>query len=298
MPVAALASVPNTVSRVARAVLHHALLRALRPHRLPHHPPVVDLPRGGGHLQPLTLTGHRGQRIAAWAVLPPAASPQHPVPAVLALHGWGANASTLWPLVEPLIEGGMAVLLLDASCHGASGDEAFSSLPRFAEDLASVRAELRRLPAIDPTRVALVGHSVGAGAVLLHAARAGGVAGVVSLSAFAHPQEVMHRWMTAMRLPRRWLGPTILTHVQSVIGERFDCIAPLASVPALDCPLLLVHGRHDTTVPADDARRLQAARPGAELLLVDGDHDLRTALAPHAARIVGFLATHLKAGSS
>ncbi len=53
--------------------------------------------------------------------------------------------------------------------------------------------------------------------------------------------------------------------------------------------MLLVHGRHDTTVPMADALRLRDAQPLAELLVVDADHDLRAALAPQGARIVAFL---------
>lgn len=39
--------------------------------------------------------------------------------------------------------------------------------------------------------------------------------------------------------------------------------------------------------------RLRAAQPGSSLLIVDGDHDLREALAPQASRIAAFLAGHL-----
>src|SRR5690606_23272956 len=77
------------------------------------------------------------------------------LPAVLAMHGWGANASTLWPAVDPLLAAGFAVMLLDASCHGESGDEAFTSLPRFAEDIATGLEALCAHPAVDGDRIAL-----------------------------------------------------------------------------------------------------------------------------------------------
>jgi pimeloyl-ACP methyl ester carboxylesterase len=213
------------------------------------------------------------------------------------MHGWGANASTLWPAVDPLLAAGFAVMLLDASCHGESGDEAFTSLPRFAEDIATGMEALCAHPAVDGDRIALLGHSVGAGAALLHASRASRspftapcpVRAVVSLSAFAHPAEMMQRWMAEHRIPRRLLGEAILGHVQEVIGERFERIAPVNTIAALACPVLLVHGRHDATVPMSDALRLRDAQPSAELLLVDADHDLRAALAPLGGAIVAFL---------
>jgi fermentation-respiration switch protein FrsA (DUF1100 family) len=74
-----------------------------------------------------------------------------------------------------------------------------------------------------------------------------------------------------------------------VIGVSFDDIAPLATLARVRCPTLLVHGRADATVPVDDAQRLLAVCGHARLLLVDGDHDLRDALGPHAQALVGFL---------
>ena len=282
--------------RGVRPVLHRALLRGLRPARMHHDPPLVQQPcLPGCTLRSLNLHGSRGQRLAAWLALPPGATLSSPVPAVVALHGWGANASTLWSIVAPLVSSGMAVLLVDAASHGDSSDEDFMSLPRFAEDLALAVQSLREQPLIDARRVAVLGHSVGAAATLLHAARGGEVAAVVSLSAFAHPQEVMQRWLDEHHLPRRWVGDMILDHVQQVIGEPFDQIAPLRVMPAVRCPVLLVHGLQDETVPPQDAHRLYALCRQGEMLLVEGDHDLRAALQPHAHTIAGFLARHLGA---
>lgn len=274
--------------RGLRLLLHRALLRGLRPERVAHTPAIERLALRGGTLTPLQVHGQRGQRLATW-LAQPAAAATAPVPLVVAVHGWGANASSLWPLVQPLVGEGLAVALFDVSSHGASSNEDFCSLPRFADDLAAVLQVLRGQPGIAPDRVALLGHSVGAAAVLLHAARQRDVRAVVSLSAFAHPREMMERWLRAHRIPRRWLGQVILEHVQHTIGARFDDIAPGLLLPQVGCPVMLVHGRHDTTVPLGDGLRLRAALGGGEWLVVDGDHDLRDALVPHAPRIIGFL---------
>ncbi|MBA4341973.1 MAG: dipeptidyl aminopeptidase [Methylibium sp.] len=284
--------------RLAQAALHRLLLYGLRPARLSHTPGWTDTGRGNARVQVLRVPGRRGQNLAAWLALPAGASADQAAPLVACVHGWGANAATLWPVVEPLTAAGLAVLLFDAASHGDSTREDFSSLPRFAEDLADVLAALRAVVAIDSSRVALLGHSVGAGAVLLHAARQGGVQAVISLSAFAHPREVMQAWLRAHRLPARWPGELILAHVQAVIGERFDDIAPLHTLARVACPVLLVHGAQDHTVPLADARRLQAVLPAGELLVVAGDHDLRGALQPHVGTLVQFLGKHLHASAA
>jgi uncharacterized protein len=273
----------------AGRLFHHALLRGLRAPRVPHDPVGPSTA-----LQALRLATGQGKQLAAWLAWP-VPRPAGPVPAVLVMHGWGANASMMASVVAPLQAAGMAVLLVDARCHGDSDGERFTSMPRFAEDIATGLGWLRTQAAIDGQRLALLGHSVGAAAALLHVAGLGGQGGdgevraVVSLSAFAHPQEVMRRWLAEHRLPYPVLGWAVLRHVQRVIGARFDDIAPLHTLARLHCPVLLVHGRDDRTVPFDDARRLlQVARHG-RLLAVAGDHDLRDALAPHAGEIVAFL---------
>jgi pimeloyl-ACP methyl ester carboxylesterase len=281
-----------------RAALHWLLLRGLRAPRLPHEPGWADGMSGAWDMTPFQVRGARGQHLAAWLALPRTARAASPVPVVVAVHGWGANGSTLAPMVEPLVRAEIAVVLFDAASHGDSSDEAFSSLPRFAEDLAAVLEALRGHPAIDAGRIGLLGHSVGAAAVLLHTARQGGVRAVVSLSAFAHPRDVMERWLKEHHIPRRWVGAAILEHVQEVIGERFDHIAPEQQLAHITCPVLLVHGEQDQTVPLSDAHRLQSSLRCGELLVVQGDHDLRVALAPHADQLVRFFSTHLTAMAS
>ena len=271
-----------------RALAHHAILRGLRAPRLPHAQGPAEQDLAAGQISEWRIAGPRGRQLFGWLVMPLQAAAQ-PVPAVLVMHGWGANAAMMWPVVPPLHAAGFAVLLLDARCHGRSDDEAFTSMPRFAEDIAAGLAWLRSQPGIAGDRLALLGHSVGAAAALLHAARHADVCAVVSLSAFAHPRELMRRWMSEMRIPYPLLGWYVLRHVQRVIGASFDEIAPLTTLARLRCPVLLVHGRDDHTVPVSDALRLLAVSSQARLLLVDGGHDLREALTPHARTLLAFV---------
>lgn len=276
-----------------RRLAHLGIVRGLRAPRVPH----AHLPNPFGlapdRIQQVHIPTTGGKRLTGWWVLPPGCAT--PAPAVLVMHGWGSNAAMMGPVVPPLHEAGFGVLLIDARCHGHSDDETFTSMPRFAEDIASGLAWLRRQPNVNTRRLALLGHSVGAAAALLHAAHHDDVRAVVSLSAFAHPAEVMRRFMAEKRIPHAPLGWYVLRHVQRVIGTTFDKIAPLNTLAAVRCPSLLVHGIGDRTVPVEDAYRLLAASSQARLLLVDGDHDLREALAPHARALVAFLSTAFEA---
>ncbi len=271
-----------------RALAHRAILHGLRAPRVAH-PAAPPGERAAGPVG-VRIPGPRGRQLFGWWLQPSAAAAAGPAPALVVMHGWGANATLMLPLARALQAQGWPVLVPDARCHGRSDDEAFTSLPRFAEDIDAALDWLRAQPGVDPSQLALAGHSVGAGAALLCATRRDDLAAVLSLSAFAHPREVMRRWLAAHRVPYPLIGWYVLRHVQRVIGARFDDIAPLASMARVRCPVLLVHGRDDETVPFADAERLQAAGAGrAALLPLQAGHDLGDALAAQAGEVMLFL---------
>ena len=142
-----------------------------------------------------------------------------------------------------------------------------------------------------PTRIGLIGHSVGAGAALLAASRRPDVAAVVSVSAFSHPAAMMRRWLTTKRIPERPVGRYILDYVQRTIGHRFDDIAPVNTIARVRCPVLLVHGADDDVVPLEDAHQIFAARAhdAVELLVLGGDHDSFADLEQHMEQLIDFL---------
>lgn len=227
-----------------------------------------------------------GKQLFAWWV--PVAEP---APSLIILHGWGGNAGLMLPLAVPMHQAGLNVLLLDARNHGFSDSAGFSSLPRFAED-AGAAADWVKAHSRDPgKRVALLGHSVGAGAVLLEASRRDDIAAVISIAAFAHPEWMMRRYLARFRVPGFCIS-WILRYVEWVIGYRYTEIAPMNTACRIQCPILLVHGTADETVPVTDARAIRDHCPGEkpELLLIEGGrHDSVEEVEHHADRLVAFL---------
>jgi dipeptidyl aminopeptidase/acylaminoacyl peptidase len=272
-------------------LLHVGARRAIRygfrVPRLSHQtsPQAYDLPA-----REIAISTANEKRLFGWLI---AAAAGQPSPSVLVMHGWGANAALMLPAVQPLHDAGYAVLLIDARCHGHSDDDQFSSMPRFAEDIEHALDWLRQQPEIDPERIALVGHSVGAGTALLVASRRRELAAVVSVSAFAHPREVMRRMLKQQHLPFLPIGWYVIQQVQQMIGYRFDQIAPVRSITRVHCPVLLAHGRDDEMVPFADAERLLAAALQAgrlvALLSLEGDHEVSDALRQHDGAILAFL---------
>lgn len=253
------------VSRVLRRVL-------MRVYRLPLGEVTTTPATYGLPSQDVTLAAVDGTRVHGWFI--PAVDNSGsgdgrstPGPAVVVMHGWGSSAGDLLPAVPALVEAGMAVLMVDARGHGGSDPADFMSMPRFAEDIDTATAWLRVDPQVNPDRIALVGHSVGAGAALMVASRDPRIAAVVSIASMADPAEMMAGLMHRLRLPRR-LVRAVLGTVEQTIGHAFADFAPVHTIADIRAPVLVVHGLADRTVSADDAVHLAQVGPTAELLLV------------------------------
>jgi pimeloyl-ACP methyl ester carboxylesterase len=209
---------------------------------------------------------------------------------IIILHGWGGNAEMMLPLAIPLYHAGYKLLLFDARSHGRSDGDSFSSLPRFAEDLSCAADWLRR--ELNPVgKIVLLGHSVGAGAVLLAASRRSDIAAVISVAAFAHPAWMMRRYLSGLHLPRLVIQ-FILRYVEWVIGQRFDEIAPMHTLCRIQCPVLLVHGKDDVTVPSADALAIhkRCGTDLSEVILIDeAGHDSVDKIQQHGHQLVDFL---------
>jgi pimeloyl-ACP methyl ester carboxylesterase len=154
---------------------------------------VKDNPSAFGlPFRDVLLPTSNSKQIHGWYI---PATVSQPAPTLIVLHGWGGNREMMLPLADPFYHSGYALLFVDARSHGASEDDSFSSLPRFAEDLESALDWLLQQPETDRARIGLIGHSVGAAASLLVASRRKEVAAVVSLASFAHPERIMRRYL-------------------------------------------------------------------------------------------------------
>lgn len=237
----------------------------------------------------------RHRTLFGWLLPVPGATPT-----VVVLHGWGSNAEQMLPIAAPLWRAGLNVLLFDARSHGHSDPDTFASLPRFAEDLGQAIEWLQRHHPQRAERIAVLGHSVGAGAALFQAARNPDIAAVISIAAFAHPAQVTERYLRHLPLSRL-LTALVIRYVEWVIGYRFDAIAPLNTVGQIACPVLLVHGTDDRTVPIDDARRILANGrvPQVQLLEIeDAGHDSTDKIERYANALLRFLDASWSAGAT
>ncbi|MGH8774048.1 MAG: alpha/beta fold hydrolase [Jiangellaceae bacterium] len=186
---------------------------------------------------------------------------------VYLVHGWGGWRGQLGAFVEPLLARGSKVVAFDAPSHGESGPGVVgpgrSMLPEIAEAFRAVVDEHGK-PA------GVVAHSLGCAAVALaiqdglEAPKVGFVAPTV--------EPIAHTRHMARALgfsERTRLG--LLRKLETMVGRPmsdFDLLAMAGrtKVP----PTLVVHDRDDREVPHDEAERLAASWPQADLVSTTG----------------------------
>jgi pimeloyl-ACP methyl ester carboxylesterase len=208
---------------------------------------------------------------------------EHPGPTVVLLHGWGSHAARFADFVAPLHRAGFSVIGIDAPAHGTSPGR-FSDLPRFRDSLAEV------LRAHEPIH-AVIGHSLGGGAVLT----------VLAETADHHPKKICLFGVPsdmdyilesfAMMLG---LKPPALRNLRARFLKQFgrpaSAVSVAAAAPSVRIPVLVVHDEDDNVAPIAQGTALAAAIPGAVLWRTRGfGHSGALRDPPTIQRVIEFL---------
>jgi uncharacterized protein len=247
---------------------------------------------------------------------------------VIFCHGFkGFGRWGFYPYLAPHVAAaGLNAVTFDLSGSGVGVDrETYTEPEAFARntytqelgDIAAVVEEARSRGWL-AERYGVFGHSRGGGGAILHSARSGGVAALVTWAAIAH----VLRWLP--NDAERWrvrgytevvntrtgdvlrLDATLLDECERLSGTELNIERAAAGVTA---PWLLVHGTADESVLVEDAHRLYAAAggPGAErvaLWIVDGANhvfgaahplvEVAPALRDVVRRTADFFAAHVR----
>jgi dienelactone hydrolase len=109
-----------------------------------------------------------------------ASAPTARAPGVVVAHGFAASGALMAGFADTLARNGFVVELFDFSGHGANTRPLDTT--RLGEDLDVAVRHLRADPGVDPGRIALVGHSMGAGAVVAYSLNHPDIAATVAIS--------------------------------------------------------------------------------------------------------------------
>ena len=232
---------------------------------------------------------------------------------VIFCHEFGGDRHVAVPYVEGLLNEGFDVFAFDFRNHGTSDcmngytPRTWATQYEVFDVLGAVNL-LRSDVAADPEGVALIGLSRGGSAALSAASRSDGIWAIVTDGAF------VSRWVTAANIRRFMpqfvrLAPLLvrlpwflhafygaIVHDLAARKVRHPCINLADDVARLRQPLLMIHGKLDSTIPVDLARRLwRRLRTPARLWIVpNGRHNRSLRCDPfvYQRRVCRFLKNH------
>lgn len=183
---------------------------------------------------------------------------------VVILHGWGSHAPRFAPLARVLADAGWRVLAPDAPGHGRSPGRN-SSLPQFMATLDAVERHLGPVHA-------LVGHSLGALAIVLWLSRPPGKPAVRRAVLISMPSgapfliESFHQMFG--------IGSATRERMAALFRRRFGADpGSFVAGPQLGhigVPVMLIHDLRDDIVPVAHSQQLQGQFPFGQFHATEG----------------------------
>ncbi|MFX0016671.1 MAG: alpha/beta hydrolase [Promethearchaeota archaeon] len=205
----------------------------------------VDDSPDWGFTKDLRIRTINGKKMECWVVYPQNKEVNHK-PAIILIHGWGRNRGRMVSRARIYGKNGYITILISVRDHGNSDKEITGmSIVRFSQDLDSCVRWWGK-------PVIISGHSIGAGAALIVAAKNPLIRAVIAEAtpyAFPHSLKYVYRpvlkWLTPLFLP----GIKILTLFKFRSYSKED-FSPLDAAPFIKVPTLLIHGKDDVILPS------------------------------------------------
>jgi uncharacterized protein len=202
-------------------------------------PPLAGLATLG--VREVALHTSDGLALLSWYLPPQGVSPNGERPVIAYFHGNGGYLAHRAERVQRFAREGYGLLMVEYRGYG--GNPGTPSEEGFYRDAAAAMAFLAD-SGIDPRRLVLYGESLGS-AVAVQVAAEREVAAVVLESPF-----------TSVAATAQYHYPYVPAAL--LVIDRFDTLSRIGRVGA---PVLMLHGGHDTIVPARFGEELYAAAP-------------------------------------
>ena len=219
-------------------------------HQIPRQP-VKDHP-DWGHIIDTRIPAAHGGELEVWRIEPEGESRG----IVLFAHGWSRNRDRMVGRARVFGHMGFTTVLHSARDHGGSSKKRFMNAFRFAEDIETVIDWLN-----EP--VLLYGHSIGAAGAVVAASRKQEQIRLLFLEGcYARTREAM---FALYRNQNRFFGPLfapmVLLWMDIFYRFKLDTVSPMKLAPAIDLPVLIIHGGRDQNFALHHAWRLRDSFP-------------------------------------
>lgn len=179
---------------------------------------------------------------------------------VVFVHGLGGDRTELLDEAGFIVAHGYGALLFDMrACGRSEGEITTVGYSERRDVRAAIDFARSRAGADSP--VALIGHSMGGGLVLLATAEMPDVAAVIAESPFTTLEDNISDGVRSLTgLPPFPFAPLVVFFSEQQTGVNIRSVRPLDVIGQISPrPILLIHGAKDTIIPVENSYRLYAA---------------------------------------
>lgn len=245
----------------------------------------------------VTFTTSDGLRLSGWYI-PPA--PDTGGAALVLVAGHSGNRKGNSGMARLLIHEGYGVLMYDSRGTAESEGGVVSMGCHEVKDVQAAFQFLAAQPEVDPTRIGLYGHSMGAGTVIRAMARIPQARVLIESSGFTSIEDVMRDGTPGILSPmvdmQLWFG-------SQMTGCDLAAVRPIDDIATISPrPILILHGTADDTIRFYHAERLfAAAGEPKEIYTAEGANHgnvYSSDPAEFERRVLSFLDTYLRGQSS
>ncbi len=245
----------------------------------------------GIYFKRVTLTTVDNQILAGW-YLPPINADEvvfdpegvltQKWPGVVICHGLGASHDQYLPLAKQLHDAGFAVLMLDTRGQGESEPAAVTYGLRERFDVLAGVKMLRETPYVDESKVCVIGHDIGATAVLQATALDSSITAVVAdglwqkfedraRDIFSRPPASAGQWAAnGGRLPTQWLAPLYTLAFEITIRDRLGQLDPETVIRSIHTqPVLFIARAGPEFAPVQDVLTLATNTGSKHEIFID-----------------------------
>lgn len=182
-------------------------------------------------------------------------------PIILFVHGWTSTGTCFINFIKPLIANGYQVVSYDSIAHGETRGKNSASITQWADTVSAVIEEVGKVHCI-------VGHSLGAGAIIVAASIKLEADKVVLISPVTNIIKVTEKFAESLLIPKN-----ILIKMQNYAWTKYQKSALKYGnnwqnifESNINVPTLIIHDLHDFEVDIKDTRKLTERMPKAKLI--------------------------------
>lgn len=180
---------------------------------------------------------------------------------ILLVHGWESRGTQMYAIAEQMVSQGYSVVAVDMPAHGHSAGET-SNPYVFAKTIELAQKELGKFDAI-------VGHSMGAGAIAFAFSRGVIAEKMVLISSPSSIERVLRRFSHFVGLNNN-AANKFVAFIENSVGLPVHAIDSSFLLRQCDIPTLLIHDEGDLEVPVTESERLATVLSNAELYISKG----------------------------